>query len=118
MAPKSKSGRVTIKTVAEESRNRPDAILCWTDFIALEVLSVERELGISVPRDLAVVGYDNTSYCDLMQNARTSIDQSGQVLGLQAARLLVERIGGRTSAEHLVVTPRLVERASSRHKAG
>ncbi len=96
-----------------ESRPRPEALFCWTDFVALEVLSVARELGLSVPGDLAVVGYDNTSYCDLAQNALTSIDQSGQVLGLQAARLLVERIKGRTTAEHFVVTPRLVARASS-----
>ncbi|RYY13616.1 MAG: hypothetical protein EOO04_31590, partial [Chitinophagaceae bacterium] len=33
------------------------------DLIALEVLSVAREVGISVPGDLAVVSYDNTSYC-------------------------------------------------------
>lgn len=96
------------------SRGRPEAIFCWTDFIALEVLSVARELGLSVPGDLAVVGYDNTSFCDLAQNALTSVDQSGQVLGLQAARLLVERINGRTEAEHFTVTPRLVSRASSR----
>ena len=99
-----------------EQRNRPEAIFCWTDFIALEVLSVARDMGLSVPGDLAVVGYDNTSYCDLAQNALTSIDQSGQVLGLQAARLLIERIKGRTEPEHYVVTPRLVARASSQPK--
>jgi len=109
-----------VQTVARhllQPRNRPEAVFCWTDFIALEVLSVARELGLSVPGDLAVVGYDNTSYCDLAQNALTSIDQSGQVLGLQAARLLIERIKGREKAEHFVVTPRLVARASSRPKA-
>jgi LacI family transcriptional regulator len=100
-----------------QSRHRPEAIFCWTDFIALEILSVARELGLSVPGDLAVVGYDNTSYCDLAQNALTSVDQSGQVLGLQAARLLVERIKGRETAEHFVVTPRLVARASSGPRA-
>ncbi|WP_417729078.1 LacI family DNA-binding transcriptional regulator [Roseovarius sp.] len=95
------------------SRGRPDAIFCWTDFIALEVLSVAKELGLAVPGDLAVVGYDNTSYCDLAQNDLTSVDQSGQVLGLQAARLLVERIEGRKTGEHFMVTPRLVVRGSS-----
>ncbi|HEX4297398.1 MAG TPA: LacI family DNA-binding transcriptional regulator [Devosia sp.] len=99
-----------------QARNRPEAIFCWTDFIALEVLSVARELGLRVPQDLAVVGYDNTAWCDLAQNALTSVDQSGQVLGLQAARLLIERIKGRETAEHLVVTPRLVVRDSSRSK--
>jgi LacI family transcriptional regulator len=96
-----------------QSRQRPAAIFCWTDYVALEVLSVARELGFSVPGDVAIVGYDNTSHCDLVQNSLTSIDQSGQVLGLQSARLLIERIKGRTTAEHFVITPRLVARASS-----
>jgi LacI family transcriptional regulator len=74
-------------------------------------------MGLSVPGDIALVGYDNTSYCDLTQNSLTSIDQSGQVLGLQAARLLIERIKGRDTAEHFVVTPRLVARGSSRPAA-
>ena len=98
---------------ALQSRHPPEAIFCWTDFIALEVLSMVHELGLKVPQDVAVVGYDNTSYCDLAQNALTSIDQSGQVLGLQAARLLIERIKGRETPEHLVITPRLVVRQSS-----
>jgi len=96
-----------------QKREPPEAIFCWTDFIAFEVISVANELGLSIPEDLAIVGYDNTHYCDLAQNALTSIDQSGQVLGLQAARLLVERVEGRTKAEHFVVTPRLVVRRSS-----
>ena len=82
------------------------------------MLSVARELGLSVPGDLAIVGYDNTSYCDLAQNALTSIDQSGQVLGLQSARLLIERIKGRRTPEHFVVTPRLVVRGSSIGRTG
>jgi LacI family transcriptional regulator len=105
--------QTTARTLLTSPR-RPDAIFCWTDFYAFEVLSVARELGLSVPEDVAIVGYDNTTYCDLAQNALTSIDQSGQVLGLQAARLLVERIGGRTKPEHFVMAPRLVVRGSSR----
>ena len=96
-----------------QSRGRPEAIFCWSDYFAFDVLSVAEELGIVVPRDLAVVGYDNSSYCDLAQNALTSIDQSGQLLGLQAARLLIERIKGREKAEHFVISPRLVVRGSS-----
>jgi LacI family transcriptional regulator len=97
-----------------QSRHRPDALFCWTDMVALHALSVARDVGLSVPSDLAVVGYDNTTYCDLAQNSLTSVDQSGQALGLQAARLLVERINGREKGEHFVVTPRLVVRGSSR----
>ncbi len=98
-------------------RKRPDAIFCWTDFIAFEALSVASELNLEVPEDIAIVGYDNTVWCELAQHNLTSIDQSGQVLGIQAARLLTERIKGRTEAEHFVVTPRLVARGSSRPRS-
>jgi DNA-binding LacI/PurR family transcriptional regulator len=104
------------QTVARQlltSSNRPEAIFCWTDFTALQVLSVAKELGLDVPGDLALVGYDNTSLCDLTPISLTSVDQSGQLLGLQSARLLIERIKGRVRAEHFVIPPRLVARSSS-----
>lgn len=67
-----------------------EAIFCWTDYVALEVLSVADTSGLSVPGDVAVLGHDNTMYCAFDQNSLTSIDQSGEQLGLQATRLLVE----------------------------
>jgi len=93
--------------------SRPDAIFCWTDFIAFEVISVATELGLAIPGDVGIVGYDNTMFCDLAQNSLSSIDQSGELLGLQATRLLIERIKGRTEAEHFIVPPRLVARRST-----
>jgi DNA-binding LacI/PurR family transcriptional regulator len=96
-----------------EGPSRPDAIFCWTDFIALEVISIATEIGLSIPDELGIVGYDNTMYCDFAQNGLSSIDQSGELLGLQAARLVIERIKGRAEAEHFVVTPRLVARRST-----
>ncbi|MFD1253452.1 Catabolite control protein A [Devosia equisanguinis] len=96
-----------------QAPNRPDAIFCWTDFIALEVISVATELGLRIPEDVGIAGYDNTVYCDFAQNGLSSIDQSGELLGLQATRLLIERIQGRSQAEHFVVPPRLVIRRST-----
>jgi len=96
-----------------EASRRPEAIFCWTDYVAFEVLSVAVELGLRVPEDVAIVGYDNTAFCDLAPISLTSVDQSGQQLGMQAAQLLVERIKGRSHAEHVVITPRIVGRGSS-----
>jgi DNA-binding LacI/PurR family transcriptional regulator len=92
---------------------RPEAIFCWTDFVAFEVISVARELGLDVPRDVGIIGHDNTAFCDLDIAALTSIDQSGPKLGADAARLLVERIGGRTTSQFITVAPRIVQRGSS-----
>lgn len=99
-----------------ESKEKPDAIFCWTDLMAFEAISVATEIGLSIPEDIAILGYDNTMYCDFAQHRLTSVDQSGETLGLQAARLLIERIEGRDGPEHFVVTPRIVARASSRRR--
>ncbi len=96
-----------------DSPDRPDAIFCWTDYVAFQVIGVATELGLSVPGDVAVVGYDNTPYCALPQNSLTSVDQSGRLLGQQAAKLLLGRLGGRTASQHYIVTPSLVGRRSS-----
>lgn len=97
--------------------DRPDAIFCWTDLMAFEAISVVTEMGLAIPDDIAIVGYDNTMYCDFAQNRLTSVDQSGEMLGQQAARLLIERIEGRTEGEEFVITPRIVARASSRRRS-
>ncbi|MBZ9936834.1 LacI family transcriptional regulator [Mesorhizobium sp. BR1-1-16] len=93
--------------------DRTEALFCWTDFIALQVIGVATELGLGIPDDVAIVGHDNTMYCDFGQNSLTSVDQSGRLLGLEAARRLIERIKGRQATEHYLVSPRLVVRRSS-----
>lgn len=108
--------QVTVRRLLE-GPDRPDAIFCWTDLMAFEAISVATELNLAIPDELALVGYDNTMFCDFAQNRLTSVDQSGELLGLQAARLLIEQIEGRTEGEHFVVKPRIVARASSRRSA-
>lgn len=94
----------------------PDAIFGWADYYALEVLSAVRSLGLRVPEDIGVIGYDNSPPCAYTQNDLTSIDQKGREIGRNAARLLLERIGGRTQAEHFVATPMISARGSTRRK--
>jgi DNA-binding LacI/PurR family transcriptional regulator len=92
---------------------RPDAIFCWSDFVALEVIGVARELGLSIPQDLMVVGYDNSAACALPQNNLTSINQFGRTLGEQCVRLLLQRIEGQQRPFHYLISPELVPRQSS-----
>jgi DNA-binding LacI/PurR family transcriptional regulator len=91
----------------------PDAIYGWADYYALEVLSAVRSLGLRTPEDIGVIGYDNSEPCSFTQNDLTSIDQSGREIGRQSVRLLLERIGGRTEAEHFIATPSVDLRGST-----
>jgi len=95
------------------SDDRPEAIFCWTDFVALEVIGVARELGLSIPHDIAVVGYDNSSSCSLPQNSLTSVNQFGRMLGEHCVRLLLQRIEGQRRPVHYVISPQLVVRRST-----
>lgn len=92
---------------------RPTAIFAGADVAALGVLRAAHELGLRVPEDVAVVGYDNTSLSGLPQISLTSVDQSGRMTGATSARLLHERILGRTSPVLFSITPTLVPRHTS-----
>lgn len=92
-----------------------DAIFCGSDQIARGVLDTARDLGRTVPDDLAVIGYDNWEV--LATNSRpelTSIDANLQQLGRQAAMRVFDAIDGVDIGEgtrHLPV--RLVIRRST-----
>ncbi|MFB2607525.1 substrate-binding domain-containing protein, partial [Rhizobium phaseoli] len=93
-------------------KNRPRAVFCWSDLDAITLLSLAMEMGVRVPEDLAVIGYDNSSTAALGLVNLASIDQSGRELGQVATRTLISRIEGRTSAEHIFQIPSLVGRSS------
>ena len=91
----------------------PTAIFAGADVAALGVLRAAEERGLRVPEDLTVCGYDNIYVSTIGRISLTTVDQSGQLTGANSARLLLERINGRTSPKHYVVAPRLVQRGTS-----
>lgn len=95
------------------SSHRPSALFCWCDLAALHVIGAVLDRGMSVPENLAIVGYDNSEPCGLPQNALSSVDQSGHWLGEQAAKLIVERIEGRQEPLSILAEPKVVIRRSS-----
>src|SRR4029453_3104219 len=89
----------------------PTAIFAGADVAALGVLRATEELGLRVPEDVTVVGYDNIFTSSIGRISLTTVDQSGHQTGAKAARLLLERIEGRTQPVHYILAPRLVPRA-------
>ncbi|HWU08556.1 MAG TPA: LacI family DNA-binding transcriptional regulator [Streptomyces sp.] len=94
--------------------DRPTAIMAGADVAALGVWRAAHELGLRVPEDLSLVGYNNTALADLATVQLTSVDQAGHDMGSTAARLLIERVEGRRErAVQTTMTPRLVVRGST-----
>ena len=92
--------------------DRPTALFCWSDLHGICILDQAKMLGLRLPEDLALVAYDNSSVAALPLIGLASIDQVGRAQGHAAAELLLSRVEGRATAEHLVMEPTLVRRSS------
>jgi LacI family transcriptional regulator len=94
--------------------DRPTAIFAGADIVAMGALDAIAEAGLSVPDDISVAGYDNTTFAAFGPISLTSVDQGGHQIGANAARLLVDRIGdrGRRTAQ-IKLSPTLVPRRST-----
>ncbi|NLS01723.1 LacI family transcriptional regulator [Rhizobium sp. P38BS-XIX] len=92
---------------------RPTAIFAGTDNVAFGVIQAAFELGIELPRQLSLVGYDNTGTGSLGPLSLTSVDQNPHEIGTLAARMLLSRMDGRQEAERISIPPRLVVRRTT-----
>jgi LacI family transcriptional regulator len=91
----------------------PTAMFAGVDIAALGVLRAADEHGLRVPEDLTVTGYDNIHVATMPRVFLTTVDQSAPLTGSMSARLLLERMNGRTQPVHYVIAPRLVPRSTS-----
>ena len=81
---------------------RPSAIMAANDQSAFAVMEVASELGISVPQDLSVIGFDNTPESAFTSPPLTTVDQSIVAMGSRAAQLLIQFIEGKENNESAV----------------
>jgi LacI family transcriptional regulator len=88
-------GRDAVAQLYDGTAERPDALFCGNDQIARGAADALRERGIDVPRDVAIVGFDNWDV--MVASARpplSSIDMNLSALGREAGERLLAMIGG------------------------
>lgn len=110
------AGRLMGERIATmAARRRPTAVFCANDLLALGVLQEMTRHHLTVPGDLAIVGYDDIDFAAAAAVPLTSVRQPREDLGRAAADLLIEEVVAADSHRHrqVVFEPDLVVREST-----
>lgn len=108
-----KGYQVTRDLMADSSERRPQAIFAGTDFAAFGVVRALVDLGLSVPGDMAVMGYDDLLLSDFSVPRLTTIKQPARRMGVDAAEMLLRLLDGDAPTTRLILEPTLVLRDSA-----
>ena len=104
----------TVDTIANllKGSSRPEAIVAMNDLVAMLVFEAAGQVGLRIPDDLAIVGFDNLDYADAYN--LTTVAQRPFEIGSEAARLLLRRMRKDSDTFEQVLLPtQLIIRGSS-----
>jgi LacI family transcriptional regulator len=97
----------------------PDALACGNDLIGLGALQELRSMGVKVPRQVRVLGFDDIGFAALSDPPLTTVRQPAEAIGREGARLLLGRLSADAPAPARLVRlmPSLVVRESTQAAA-
>lgn len=113
--------RAAARELFAAGRERPDAVFVASDHMAFAVMDTLRgELGLRVPEDVSVVGFDNVPQADWGSYGLTTVEQPVAPMVEATVELLEKflRDGRSSHSENVVVPVQLVVRSSVRQAAG
>ncbi len=96
-------------------RPRPDALFCFNDTIAVGAMVRAFEVGLRIPKDIAIVGSGNYHYSSKLRVPLTSVDQGAAEIGERTAKMIISLLERPAPARprNTVIEPKLIVRASS-----
>ena len=97
--------------------DRPDAVICANNSLALGCVEAVKRLGLRIPRDVGVMTFDNYPYANMMNPPLTVVDIDVYDMGVQAGRTLLQMIGKKNQqVQTYTTTSNLIVRASTRRE--
>lgn len=90
-----------------------DGLICAQDFIAIGALNELYNRGIRVPKQIAIIGEDNSPYCEVCRPALTSLDNKLIAASISAARTLIDALEKRNPSHQTVLRMEVIERETT-----
>lgn len=112
-APDLRGGRAATLELLERANQGVDAIICVNDYTAIGVILALQSMGLRVPEDIAVTGFDDIEMSEILAVPLTTIRQPIAEMGRMAIEQLVASVEAGGKAKNRVLTPELVIREST-----
>jgi LacI family transcriptional regulator len=106
------SGREALRML-QALNPRPTAVICGNDILAFGALIECHEMGLRVPHDMSVVGFDNLDFTAHINPPLTTMDVPAKEMGDGAARFLLDTLKGRTTMRKIRLEPQLIARRTT-----
>jgi GntR family transcriptional regulator of arabinose operon len=96
--------------------NRPSAFVCYNDELAVQLLDAVRQVGLTVPNDLSIVGFDDSTLATATEIKLTTLTHPKAEMGVKAVEVLLSLIegNGQIQEKDIVFKPKLVIRESTK----
>lgn len=95
-------------------KEHPDAIFCLSDYSTISVMRAIYSLGLRIPEDISVIGYDNIPVASYLPTTLSTIDTRSMEVGQKAAELLIQKITNPdTPVQQITLKPELIVREST-----
>lgn len=96
----------------------PQAIICANDSIAINVCQAVKKIGLSIPKDIQVVGFDNIVDASIYNPSITTVNVDKELLGQEALYMLIDRINRPSTPTRMIYfKTELIYRQSTKIKA-
>lgn len=93
--------------------DRPAALVCGNDNMAVGAYRAIHEMGLKIPRDVAVVSFNDISVAQFMNPPLSTMHLPSEEIGETAVDMLMERIQGRTTPKRTTLSARMIWRGSA-----
>ncbi|MDQ0192662.1 GntR family transcriptional regulator [Paenibacillus wynnii] len=99
-----------------QQQQRPTAFVCYNDELAVLLLEAARQTGLSVPDDLSIIGFDDSSLATATEVKMTTLSHPKMEMGVQAASMLIDMMEKRTpeAPKDIIYKPELIIRGSTK----
>lgn len=94
--------------------NKPTAVFCYNDLVAIGLINALSDSGIQVPGQVSVIGFDNIEFCESARIPLTTVNVPAYDIGKTAAELLIKEITNpdQIGNQKIILEAKLIERNS------